>query len=655
MKELHVVAPQKKRKEILEKLQSFGIMELSFTDGEREMKMDTAAQRGVFLRNAQVIDDALSVLSLYAPEEGGMLASLEGRDVVDRTFYEKTAQTAVASVEAANDLLRRQTQREEILLAISQTQARQTALLPWLSMDVRLDGKATQTTEFLFGSVGAKVGEAELNAALSEISAEPKIVSQDKNHRYLAVLIKKDEREQALLALRSIGFVPAGNLFSDLPREEEEHLKEENARLQNEEQRISDEIKDFASRRQEWKVAADYYRIRADKYEVLGKILQSKHTFFLSGFVPAKDAESLSQMLFEEYGAAVECVDTEDSPVRLQNNRFSESFEGVLESFGLPKKGEFDPTVIMSFFYVFLFGLMLSDAAYGAVISIACFVLLKRFRNMEPSMRKSIKMFGFCGLSTLFWGVLFGGYFGDAIEVISRTFFGKEISVPPLWFAPIQSPMKLLLYSLLFGLIHLFTGLALKGYMCLKEKDIKAFISDVLSWFMLLAGLLMLLLKSSIYASLSGAALPLGTAGKAVAEALAIVGALIILVMAGRPSKNIGKRLAKGAYSLYDITSWLSDLLSYSRLLALGLATGVIASVINQMGSMAGKGILGIIVFILVFLVGHTFNLAINLLGAYVHTNRLQYVEFFGKFYEGGGRAFSPFRENTKNIRIRKK
>ena len=120
-----------------------------------------------------------------------------------------------------------------------------------------------------------------------------------------------------------------------------------------------------------------------------------------------------------------------------------------------------------------------------------------------------------------------------------------------------------------------------------------------------------------------------------------------------RDKKNIGLRLALGAYELYNITGWLSDVLSYSRLLALGLATGVIASVVNQMGSMFGGGVMGAILFILVFIVGHTLNLGINLLGAYVHTNRLQFVEFFGKFYEGGGKPFEPFKENTKYVEIK--
>ena len=134
---------------------------------------------------------------------------------------------------------------------------------------------------------------------------------------------------------------------------------------------------------------------------------------------------------------------------------------------------------------------------------------------------------------------------------------------------------------------------------------------------------------------------------------LAIGGALIILLMSGRDRKNWALRIALGAYDLYGVTSWLSDVLSYSRLLALGLATGVIASVINMMGSMFGSGPVKVIIFIVVFILGHTLNIAINALGAYVHTNRLQYVEFFGKFYDAGGREFRPFRHKTKYIQVK--
>lgn len=134
---------------------------------------------------------------------------------------------------------------------------------------------------------------------------------------------------------------------------------------------------------------------------------------------------------------------------------------------------------------------------------------------------------------------------------------------------------------------------------------------------------------------------------------MAAAGAVIIVLFSGRTSSNPLKRLAKGLYGLYGVTSYLSDILSYSRLLALGLATGVIAQVFNQIGSMFGSGVIGTVLFILVFVIGHTLNIGINALGAYVHTNRLQFVEFFGKFYEGGGRKFEPFKINTKHYNIK--
>lgn len=211
----------------------------------------------------------------------------------------------------------------------------------------------------------------------------------------------------------------------------------------------------------------------------------------------------------------------------------------------------------------------------------------------------------------------------------------------------------MLMYCMGFGIVHLFVGLGIKGYLALKQKDVMAFICDVVFWYVFLIGLLLMLIPTDMFGSLAGVTIVFPAWLNLLAKLMAIGGMLGILLMAGRRAKNPAKRLMLGAYSLYDTTSWLSDLLSYSRLLALGLATGVIAQVINTMAAMGGKSIAGVILFIVVFLFGHTFNMAINLLGAYVHTNRLQFVEFFGKFYEGGGREFKPFKANTKYVNVK--
>lgn len=193
--------------------------------------------------------------------------------------------------------------------------------------------------------------------------------------------------------------------------------------------------------------------------------------------------------------------------------------------------------------------------------------------------------------------------------------------------------------------VHIDFG---KGVAVIAVEVGENFFCDVVLWFMLLIGLILMLLPSDIFASIAQMNIVFPAWLNTGAKALAIAGAVGIVLMSGREKKNPALRLALGAYDLYNVSGWLSDVLSYSRLLALGLATGVIASVINQMGSMLPNNVIGVIAFVVIFIAGHTLNLAINLLGAYVHTNRLQFVEFFGKFYEGGGEPFNPFKENTK-------
>ena len=427
----------------------------------------------------------------------------------------------------------------------------------------------------------------------------------------------KEDVQAAEDALRSAGFARPSQMWGDVPKFQKEELESEIADCRARIEQIENEVKDLSDQREKLKILADYYRVRADKYAVLGQIPQSERTFVISGYIPQCEAAHLSGYLTEKYDCMVdveELQENEEAPVILKNNPFSASVEGVVESYGLPHKGELDPTTIMSFFYVFFFGMMLSDAAYGAIVAIVCAVLVKKFPRMSQGMKKSMKLFFYCGLSTLVWGILFGGYFGNIVDVVSEKFFGTTITVPALWFVPLNDPMKLLVFSLLFGVIHLFVGLGIKGYLCLKDGKVM----DFPAW--------------------------LNTGAKA----LAIAGAVGIVLMSGREKKNPALRLALGAYDLYNVSGWLSDVLSYSRLLALGLATGVIASVINQMGSMLPNNVIGVIAFVVIFIAGHTLNLAINLLGAYVHTNRLQFVEFFGKFYEGGGEPFNPFKENTK-------
>ena len=213
--------------------------------------------------------------------------------------------------------------------------------------------------------------------------------------------------------------------------------------------------------------------------------------------------------------------------------------------------------------------------------------------------------------------------------------------------------MKLLVFAFGLGILHLFIGLGIKFYSCVKNGSLADGIYDAIFWYMLVGGGIVYLLTMQMFTEMLGLTFTLPAVAGTVAAYAAAIGFVGIVLTSGRESKNWVKRILKGLYGAYGVSSYLSDILSYSRLLALGLATSVISTVFNKMGSMMGGSIPGAIIFILVFVIGHSLNLAINALGAYVHTNRLQYVEFFGKFYEGGGRKFEPFAVHTKYYKVK--
>lgn len=662
MQRISICALKKDRKAVLEKLQSMGVMEINHIIEEDQdfRKMDTASARGNFEKAAAAADQALALLQQYVPIKQSLLSALEGKTLVDQEKYRSMLENRDKLLQTAKTIQALDKERAEFKAGILKIENSIESLMPWMSLDVPVNYEGTKHTVLLAGTLPGQLTLDNVYAILAQqapdLEADIHIVSTDQDTTYLAVLCLREEEGAAEEALRGIGFSRPSQISDKVPSKAKSEMEAEISQLEFRIKNIEGEVKLLAVHRDGLKLLADHYRIRAQKYEVLGQLPQSERTFIVSGYVPEREIPRLNKALAERYDCAVdveELKEDEEAPVVLKNNKFSSSAQGILEAFGLPSKGEVDPTVIMSFFYVFLFGLMLSDAAYGVIVSIVCAVLLLKFPRMSRGMRQSFQLFFWCGLSTLFWGIMFGGYFGDLLKVVSGTFFGHEINAPAVWFVPLDNPMKLLVYCMMFGLIHLFIGLGIKGYMCLKSKKYLDFFCDVVLWYMLLIGLLIMLLPSEMFVSISQMSIVFPAVVNVLGKWLAILGAVGILVMSGRGHKNVGLRLALGAYDLYNISGWLSDILSYSRLLALGLATGVIASVVNQMGSLGGKSVLGAIIFIIAFVLGHTFNMCINLLGAYVHTNRLQFVEFFGKFYDGGGRAFNPFKENTKYTDIK--
>lgn len=663
MQKISIYALKKDRKAILEYLQRRGVVEI--TDPETASgvfaQADTQQQRSLLEKNITAAGQAMEVLSGYAKGKKGLLSSFEGRRELTADQYEAAAARIPETRETAERILSLSREIAEGRAEIQRLQTQIDALSPWLSLDIPMQFKGTKRTRVFVGTLPEErtleqvlTGLAEEAPKVSGIHAE--ILSTSADQTCLFVICGRKDAFAMEAALRGIGFSYPASPSDKPPKEQCEGLRARIAQAQDRIRRAEEEIRSFADKREDLEFLSDYESMRLEKYQVLGRLRQSRHTFIVEGYVPQREAAALERQLSDRYDAAVEIEplsDQDDPPVLLENNAFAAPVEPVLESYSMPARGEVDPCTVMAVFYYVLFGLMLSDAAYGLIMVVGCGALLAKFRNMESGMKKTLQMFLYCGISTMFWGVMFGSYFGDVVDVVASTFFGKDVTIPPVWFIPVDEPMRLLVFSFLLGIIHLFAGLAMKLYQLCKAKQYKDALYDVIFWYLLVGGGIIYLLTMDMVVNMLGLGFQLPAAVGNVAAVFAAIGAVGIVFTAGRESRSPFKRLLKGLYGLYNISGYLSDILSYSRLLALGLATGVIASVFNQMGSMAGGGVAGAIVFILVFLIGHTLNIGINVLGAYVHTNRLQYVEFFGKFFEGGGRKFNPFSAKTKYYKIR--
>lgn len=662
MQRIGIYALKSRRKPILELIQRRGVVEIHAEKAEDAVfrQTDTAPAKARFENNTSTLQAALEALDKLEPEKKSLLAPLEGRTPIPLSRYEETAGAAGKTLRAASRVNALWKKCADDRAEILRLEAQIRMLEPWSRLDISMRTTGTASTAAFIGSFPAEYTEEALKAEIARGAPEidgvaVEVLSAGTQQTCAFLLCHASNGAKLEAFLRSIGFTYPADRSKKPPQARMQDLNARIEKLRAEIDGAEAEIRTYAALRGAMQYAIDYFSMRIEKYDVLGRLWQSPHVFVITGYIPAESAPALEKELTEKFEAYVELetpAEDEDVPVKLKNNAFAAPVEGVLESYSMPGRKEIDPSTLMAVFYYFLFGMMLSDAGYGLLMVIGCGVALAKFKNMEESLRKFLKMFLYCGISTVFWGAMFGSFFGDAVTVIGKTFFNVDIAIPALWFTPLNEPMRLLLFSFLIGVIHLFAGLGAQFYQLARQGLWKDAIFDVVFWYMLVGGGILYLLSMQMFADMVslGFTLPaaVGTAGAIAAG----IGAVGIVLTAGRESRSPFKRLLKGLYGLYGVSSYLSDILSYSRLLALGLATGVIASVFNQMGAMLGNSPAGVAVFVFAFLVGHTLNLGINVLGAYVHTNRLQFVEFFGKFFEGGSRKFNPFSAKTKYFKI---
>jgi len=652
MKRIEIVALLSDRKKLVERLQRRGIVELVDFQSEELVKMNTTATISQLEKSINIATSAKSVLNEYAPAKKSLASSLNGRRELIVDDFGGYVKQSHEFLKYCYDLVSFQKTIIDDLATISRVQTLMDSLKMWVSLDVPMQYRGTKNSRCFIGIIPKQHTSDEILAQINVVNPElemleVEVISSFKEQTCIKVICHNDIATATNEALREIGFVLPSDPTKHNPSVRMGRFEKEVARCKAEIDVCTKKIKDLADKNDDIEFVIDYFSMRKEKYVALSKIGATKNTFIITGFIPQKFAKKCVDELEGRFSVAINISDPEsddDVPILLENGGFASPVEPITEMYALPNKRDVDPSPIMAFFYYLFFGMMLSDAGYGIIMVIGSAFILKKF-SVEGSMRKTFKMFLYCGISTVFWGAMFGSWFGDIVQIVSKQFFGKTAPSLALWFEPLSDPMKLLLFSFALGIVHLFVGLAVNFKILWSEGKKLDAIFDVIPLYLMVLGAAPLA---------AGVLTTVPAIFNQVGKYMALTGVILIVLTSSRSSKNILARFGGGLYALYNAASgYLSDVLSYSRLLALGLATGSIAGVVNLMGSMPTNLIAKGIMLTVAFVVGHTLNMGINLLGAYVHTNRLQFVELFSKFYEGGGKAFNPLKVNTKYIKFK--
>jgi V/A-type H+-transporting ATPase subunit I len=644
MSKLRAIVPQSVSKPLLKELAEFGCVEVG-ASAARLLEDEWAEALGKYSvqpeadRDLSALAGARELLDRYAPVKTGMLNAR--RQVTRKEFQDEASlKEACADAAAINDLGHQVAAcaGEEGRLA-----ARKAALVAWQDMDVPLDAKSGKYYRIVFGvsPAGGTPAQELVDEAAAKEAAELIRVSGDREQNYYLLFAYAGIYDEVMDALKAKGFSALS--FKDVEGTAADNIRQLDARLrevEGERLGVIEKIKGMAGKKAAIELAIDALTIESHREQVLSGLAGTKNTLYIEGWTP-KDAVAGVTAILEGYGCAWQFEDpaeddAEEPPVLLRNHKLVQPFTMVTELYSLPTySSRIDPNPFMAPFYFIFFGLMMADIAYGLIITFGAWFALKKARPPEGGvMERLMRLLVYCGISTAIWGALFGGLFGDLVASMGSNMLGLKIGLTPILFDPLVDPMTLFIVSLVFGWIQVMAGLGLNFYKLVIHGKTFDAICDSGFWMVLLIGVPVCIMNVN--------------AGLTVIAA----GALGILLFTGREKKNPAARLVDGLGALYGATGYMSDILSYSRLLALGLASAVIAQVMNTMGTLGGGTFIGWIAFLLIFSVGHTFNVVINILGTYVHTSRLQYIEFFGKFFEAGGRPFDPLFNKTKYVEI---
>ena len=650
MSKFDLVVFAEQRAKVLKKLQKFkevNFVDIELHDENGELSKDAVEGVTKYVNNEELthiderlyqLSNAISLIKKYDERKTRLRDVIHGNE--NYTFDELAKKVLSYDWKKVSlELNKIGTQYSQIKSEISKKYMRYDEIDLWERLDVNpKELKNLKKVNTFLGTVPIKLkgtfidGISKLDKTYYE---ELKIV---KDEVYYLVISSIDESEKEKLAevFRNSSFTVENLDIDAVPQDYKNGLQKEISELKKEKRRLKAQIKTYSEDLTDLQAVYEYMQNKKLRIVESEKLAQTENTILIKGWIPTEKVSEFEKVIKDEAGdnyyLTFADADRDDAtvPIKLKNGKVASTFENLTGMYAYPRYNEIDPTPLFTPFYILFFGMMGADVGYGLVLLFATMFVLKVV-NLSSQMRKSIKFFFYLSFSVIFWGLLYGSYFGATI--------------PGMWrlVDPASQYNDLLIGSILFGVVHIFVGLAIKAYMLIRDGKSLEAVYDVLFWYMaLIGGMLFLIFKlmnlSAVVANVSMWVMIAGMAG--------------IVLTGGREAKGVGAKLGGGLYSLYGISSYVGDFVSYSRLMALGLSGGFIASAINMIAGMIGGNWFGMIFIPVILIAGHLFNMFLSFLGAYVHTSRLMYVEYFGKFYEGGGKPFKDFRTENKYINL---
>ena len=642
MKKLRLMAVRSRKDELLRELIRHGCVEFS----ELEDQIQGSDVESILSRESSDVatlksqltslNHAIALLDTYAPKKGKLLSAKP--ELEDLAFLDDTGLSGALKFAGAIEGYDARIKR------ISAEESRQRGIIdslqPWLGLDLPLNTEGTERCGVLMGTIPVKMELADVQAALSQVDEESELfqVNEDKRDRYVLLVAMKETIPAMQECLRGFGFTASSlGSMKGTAREclsaAEEALKE----LASEKEACAQSIVAEAVRRDELKLAADRVSTKIALAEADEKLYGTASTVVMEGWIPEEKEQELIKV-FDDFGCAYETLtptveEYPEVPVKLKNNKVTNGLNMVTEMYSLPAYGSLDPNPLMAPFFILFYGLMMADMGYGLLMVIAALVAMKKIKPRKGSL-SFCQLLLWGGISTFVCGALTGGFFGDALVKI-----GQILGKPSGWgelpalFSPMTDSMMVLIGAMVLGLVHLNTGMVINFVKKTKRGQLADAIWEEGALWVTLVGIVLFVLKIG---NISGVPVVL------------VIGLVMVFYGGSRSAKGLGKLLSIFTTLYNTATGWFGDILSYSRIMALMLAGSVIATVFNTIGAIANSFWL----FIPVFLIGHALNFALNLLGCYVHDLRLQCLEYFGKFYEDGGRPFKPLEVTTKYYNV---